>query len=536
MSTNPKRGIIRRLVRSIFTSVANYAGVPYGSGYNALDPTRKLIERFSSDIIYGRSTANELLNGALGPLRAYCRGLERNNPTARAGIEALVMLVVGTGIRLEPNTENKVFKALWSDFCDNCGTDGSSIYELQRRAFRDIPAAGEALWRFVPTEDEIPLKILPLESEWLIDEVPDGIDGVAFAPGIKLDKYGNPVAYYIQRPDMIGGTAEEVSAESMCHIFEPRRSLQARGEPMFAPLIETLINERQLVDAELYAAKMTAAMAIVIESEADGDPLDTDSTGDPAMGINPGTIARLFPGEKATAFSHTRPSQQIAPFRQMLRGDIAAALRIPVRLLDRDVSRANYSSMRADMLDEMGYIKPMQRWFGEQSIGRVYRHVAPILAAMAGMTEVPDGYRLLPDGIPYVDPLKDAQAAITNIEAGLTTHEMELGIRGHDPEQVMTQRQKEREAAAKADLELAIKMQEEANKANKKVPGLNLNWTQLATLTDANKNPAAYLAAATGSQQATEPQEEPEPEKRQVLSGFKRDEMGRIVGVVYEER
>jgi capsid protein len=66
-----------------------------------------------------RSTANQLLNGALPMLRSYCRNLERNNPTARAGILALDALIVGSGIALEPDTgsdaDNIMVRAAFND-------------------------------------------------------------------------------------------------------------------------------------------------------------------------------------------------------------------------------------------------------------------------------------------------------------------------------------------------------------------------------------------------------------------------------------
>ncbi len=498
-------GMIKRMVRSIYSSVANYVGLPYGSGYNALDPTRKLIESFSNDIVYGRSTANELLTGALGPLRAYCRNLERNNPTARAGIEALVALVVGSGIALEPETDDERFKQIWREFCEHAGSDGSSIYEMQRRAFRDIPAAGEGIWRFIPTpggrRDIVPLRLLGLESEWLIDEVPQtevGKPNITYASGIELDAIGNPVAYWLRRPD--GYAPEErVPARSIVHMYEHRRSLQARGEPWFAPLIETLINERELTDAELYAAKMTAAMAIIVKSNGDTGT-ELDNYGDPAQSISPGTVARIFDDEEVQAFSHTRPSQQISPFRDMLRGDIASALRIPRRFLDRDVSKANYSSMRADMIDEMQLLYPVRDWFGHQSIGRVYKEVAPYIAAFLGMDHIPADYRLLPDGQPYVDPQKDIAAATSAISSGLSTEEAEIAKRGGDARKVREVRNREKLQEAADQIALATAVQKMANEANAKTEGLNLNWSQIATSTGAEQSPASYLSSVTASQ------------------------------------
>jgi capsid protein len=197
-------------------------------------------------------------------------------------------------------------------------------------------------------------------------------------------------------------------------------------------------------------------MAMVLTSDIHG-PLDTTEEGtteDPAQAIRLGGVARLFPGEKAEAFSHTRPSQQIKPFREMLRGDIAAALRIPSRFLDRDVSRANYSSMRADMLDTDRLLAPVREWYGHATAGRLYKKVLPYLAIKAGIP-VPKktGYRLLPDGQPYVDPQKDADAALTAINGGLTTHTKEIAKRGEDRQKVWAELAKEKKESKPAAAE-----------------------------------------------------------------------------------
>jgi lambda family phage portal protein len=449
----------RSALQTILSPVASFLNGIVGGGYNATDPTRKLIPRGS--LYPNKSSANTLLSGSLPTLRTYCRQLERNNATARAGVEALVGLVVGSGIALEPeagdDTKNgKIRDAFWS-WLRSVGVDGSDIYRLQALGFRDVVVAGEALWRLVPGDGRIPLRVLPLEGEWLSETQASAPEnGCTLVAGVELDKYGQPTAYYLAPPEM--GKTEKVPAKDVLHAFERRRPLQARGEPWFAPIIETLMNERDLVDAELKAAVNTAGIAIVVTSENHG-ALDTDTNGtteDPAASIGVGAVARLFPGEDAKSFANTRPSQQIAPFRQMLRGDIAAALRIPQRYLDRDVSRANYSSMRADMLDTDRLLAPVREWYGHQTIGRLYQIAAPYLSAICGFPVDPTKYRLLPDAQPYVDPVKDIAGAVAAITAGLSTHEAEISKRGGDVRQVWTQLKAEQELAAQLGIKIDL--------------------------------------------------------------------------------
>jgi hypothetical protein len=232
-------------------------------------------------------------------------------------------------------------------------------------------------------------------------------------------------------------------------------------------------------------------------------------------------VVRLYPGEKVHAFGHTRPSQQIAPFRQMLRGDIAAALRIPQRFLDRDVSRANYSSMRADMIDTQRLLAPVREMVGHRTIGALYRIAAPFLSAITGVVIDPNRYRLVPDGQPYVDPLKDIAAAREAIASRLSTYEAEIGARGGDYRQVQQQSLAESVELAKSEISRLVEIQKAVNEANAAAPGLNLNWAQIATIGGAASAPGAYLSAATGSQQvaaqeeSTEDAEEPDEDDKE---------------------
>lgn len=443
---------LKRGLTSWFSAVASKTGPWWGSGYNATDPRRNLLERLA---FANRTMANELLSASGPTLRAYARHLERNNPTARAVIDGLKALVVGTGIALEPRSENaERIRMRWMQWIKCAGINGESLYELQAQAMSEKIVTGEMLWRYVIDPDlaargEIPLRILPLDGEWLVDHyVPQASDGITAVNGVALDRFGRPVSYFLQNPSLAADAqqVEEVPAAWINHRFERRRPLQNRGETWFAPIIETLMNERDLVDVELFAAKMSAAPALVLKSKMP-QPVDTDLYGtssDPVVSGKLGAWIRLFPDEDFAAHSHTRPSQQIAPFRRMLRGDTAAAMRIPQRFLDRDVTRANYSSMKADQIDSGMLLGPLREAHGHDTAGDAFRHVLPWICLAEGIPlPARADYELIPDEIPYLDPQKDIGGALMAIAGGLSTWEHEIGKRGHDPREVHSQLKKE---------------------------------------------------------------------------------------------
>lgn len=445
---NLSRAHGRGVVNSTLSSIGGLFGM---GGYAATDPSRGIMGRKQPTT----GTANQLLTASLPQLRAYCRHLERNNPTARAAVEGHVALIVGSGIALEPDSGDKAaderIRAVWLEFIKDCCVNGEhDIYYLEAQALRETVVAGEFLWRFVVEPElidqgKIPIAVLPLEAEWLhqLSNTMGQKDanGVTWVNGVGVNEYGKPVAYRLTNPELNGTEYEEFKASEIAHDFERRRALQARGEPWFSPVIEVMQQERDLVDAELKSAVNTSALGLAITSEHHDD-LDTNTNGntdDPAQSLRIGGVARLFPGEEVTAFSHTRPSQQIAPFRTMLCGDNAGALRLPQRFFNRDVSRANYSSMRADMLDSERLLAPVREWFGHATIGRLYKAALPWLAMQAGIKTPSAKYRLVPDGQPYVDPEKDVKAALLAIVGGLSTWEKEVGKRGEDAKKLVAQ-------------------------------------------------------------------------------------------------
>ncbi len=524
------RSAISSMFNATWSSVGGFLGI---GAYSATDPRRKILPTGMRPVT---ATANQILTQNLPLLRAHCRHLERNNPTARAAVEALVACVVGSGIGLEPDTGDpdidKRIRDEWLKYIADCAINGDhDIYYLQCQAFREVVTAGEFIWRLctVPelaTAGKIPLAILPLEAEWLETEAISvghaNADGFTWVGGVGVDKYGRPKAYRLRNPEMIGSLSETVLASEIIHDFERRRALQARGEPWFAPVIEVMQQERDLVDAELKAAVTTASMALVVTSDFH-EGLDTTENGtaaDPAQSLRLGGVARMGPGDKVEAFSHNRPGQQIAQFRQMLRGDIAGAMRIAQRYLDRDVGRANYSSMRCDMLDTEKLLSPVREWFGHATIGRIYKAVLPYLAIRAGIKKPKATYRLIPDGQPYVDPLKDAQAALLAIGGNLSTFEAEIGKKGGDSRAIFKQAAKEKSELEKLGLTPDLTGKGLPPEPSDQVAPAPAPATEL--IEPAPKKPRSERSISDEHEDAIPPTKK-----------FTRDENGRLIGVEY---
>lgn len=452
------------------------------------------------------SDANVDLSMARSDLRERSRAAYQNHSSARAMIDAKVGLVVSSGIDIEPDTgdadTDADLKSAWLAWVDQADAAGSScLWDMQRQAYRSELMAGEFLWVLVDLDADdrvIPAALMAIEPDRLAcNPVSPIAAGAQFVDGVEIDRYGRPIAYHILDGDgsgmrsplggstlagsggrpivasisMSGTKGTRYPAAQILHGFEILRPGMVRGEPALAPVLNTLRQEQQLVETELTAAKISAAHAVAVLTDAGswpegGDPnTGTDDVGAASYDFAPGTVSRLAPGEKLEIVKNERPSQQISPFRDMLRGDLAGAMSIPKRLIDRDVSKANYSSMRADMLDTRRQLDPVQHRFGRVAALEVYRRILPQLAVAAGLSIPTAGTperreferaKIMPDGWAYVDPEKDFRAATLGIAAGLTTWQDEMHARGKDPRSVWKQLKAEQDALLVSGLKIDL--------------------------------------------------------------------------------
>ncbi len=469
-AVNPKAGLRRKRARAILKG--------RGQSYHA-SKNNEIFRNFGSTSLSANADLADVQT-----LRNRSRQAYRNYPGARAGIEARVGIVISTGIDVEPDTgDDKSDEQLREGFklwCNEADAAGKLTFkELQRQAYRAEALNGASLTQIVHIKDEsrlLPFALHPLEADQLsptmVEDIPKGH---TFSNGVEKDQYGREVFYHIiDHPGDNGiesiknnAKGRRIPAKEIIHTYQKLRPGQTTGEPILVPALQRLVQEEELVEAELESAKIGAAWAIALTSQAqlpgeldldeEEDEDNTDDVGNEVTSITAGTIAKLNPGEDAKVLTNTRPSQAIDPFRKMLRGDIAASLGVSRVDLDKDYGDANYSSMRADMLDKKRQLTPEQIRFGHMYVSEVYKRILPLLAAKMDVTLAPkkgsdlikrlrqERHKLVPDGWAYVDPQKDIAAALMAIKGGLSTYRDEHGSRGQDYREVFKQLGKELE-------------------------------------------------------------------------------------------
>lgn len=415
---------------------------------------------------------NTIASGSLSSLRSRSRELSRNNPNAQNGIESLAANFVGTGIiprwRLDNPEKKKEIQELFSDWTEEADAGGvCDFYGLQALVARSLAECGEVLCRFRPRYPgdllTVPLQLQLLEADHL-DETFESINpanGNLIRMGIEFDPIGRRAAYWLFRDHpgeqfFNANTTERVRVPALevLHIFRPLRPGQARGLPWLTSIIVRLHELDSCEDADLVRRKTAAMFAGFVTEPPIEDTLysplgkrtGTDSEGRDVISMEPGTMSMLPPGMDIKFSSPPEVGDTYEIWVKQALREIAAGMGVTYEQLTGDLSGVNYSSIRAGLLEFRRRCEMLQ-W---HTI--IFQFCQPVArrwmdaAVASGLISVSGGYarerrkyyriEWRAPRWPWVDPLKDAMAAVTEVRAGFRSRSSVIAEMGEDAEDV----------------------------------------------------------------------------------------------------
>ncbi|MCA3506234.1 MAG: phage portal protein [Rhodobacter sp.] len=380
-----------------------------------------------------------------GPrLRSRAAYLSVNNPWIANAVGNWTGALIGPGIQpTAKHPDPDVRKALnryFQDWASQADIEGrTDFWGLQAIAADSMVKAGEAVVLLVRTADGPRLRVIASE---LLDDAKtvELADGNSIYNGVEVDSDGRRVAYWIlpEKPNSVWTTyapSVRVSADQVLHVFKPVCPGQLRGITWLAAVVLAASELDQLMDAHLVGAKLAAMAA--------GFIVDLNGTGGSGFdqtieNWESGGLHRLGPGEDIK-FNSPAQLQQIDAFLKMNLRQLAAGLGLPDHLLSGDLTGANYSSLRAGLLPFRQRVEQIQ--YGvlvPQLLAPVWRAVIlhGILSGeipAADFESNPAAYltaEWLPPKPMQVDPLKDTNATVAELEAGLTSRRKAVAERG----------------------------------------------------------------------------------------------------------
>lgn len=329
---------------------------------------------------------------------------------------------------------------------------------------------------------------------------PEGLsDSTSLRSGVVRDDMGAATAYWFRKRHPGDTVCDNFDAfewkkvtrdtpwgrRKVIHFFEKHEAGQARGVSKFAPIVERLKMLTKFDKVYLKAAVLNAVLAAVITSPYDQDLVDQaisggtelnayqkgriDFHGKSPVSFDGNRIPKLFPGEEIQHLDSKRPDSAYADFEAQALRNIAGGIGVSYEQLSNDWSKTNYSSARAALLEVWRSFYKDRETFAQGFCTQIY---ALILEEMidVGVVELPDGVpEFLENKTAYcrakwigpargwVDPLKEADAALARIDGELSTLEDECAEQGKDWEEVLDQKAREQKKRAELQLDQPVR-------------------------------------------------------------------------------
>ncbi len=409
---------------------------------------------------------------------ARARFLARNNGYATSAVECFASNLVGPGILLnwkspldkeeEAAAQKKDVQDLWDRFVSQADAEGvNDFYGLQRRVAAELFVAGEVFVRKRPRRLSaglaVPLQLQLLPSEmlpvWLTLILENGN---VIRQGIEFDKIGRRVAYHFwkahpgdQTVVPKWGERVRIPASEILHVFSPMEAGQIRGLSRLTPAIISLWMLDLYDDAELERKKTAALFSLFIKRTGEDGGFFTAeqakraAAGDDAttsdVKLEPGSAQVLMPGEEIQVAAPADSGGSYDPFQYRTLTRVCAGLGLPYAGVTGDILKANYSNMRAALIEArrraealqhgtmiFQFCRPAVYWFLDAA------HIGGALA-FEGYAADPAPWRNsehIPPKWLWIDPFKDVQTEVMSVNAGFKARGMVIEETGNDPVEV----------------------------------------------------------------------------------------------------
>lgn len=444
-------------------------------------------DRLLADWISMKATADDELRWTLAKMRTRSRDLERNNGIARHFLRALAANVIGPyGFKHSPRVRNnddtlntkinrKITEA-WDQWCEDPTIDGRMHFSGASRLWlKSVARDGEVLlrkWRSFDNRYRFALEAIDVDQ---LDETmnsPGNKSGsrALIHMGVEMDlATRRPVAYWVwDRPeDTTGMTLPRqrvrVVADEMIHLYDPDRIGQTRGPSWMIAAMIPLRHLNGYVESELVAARISAAKMMFFQQRQDSYGSATPQAGQTGFvtEASPGQFGVVPPGYEIAAYSPDHPSTAFGAFVKGGMRQVATSLGMSYNALGNDLEGVNYSSMRSGLLVERDYWRMIQDWWEARLLRPVYAEWMR-MALLSGelVLDSRDPRKFLAvkfsgRGWPWVDPLKDMQAGVLGVSAGLASRSQLLAETGQDYEEILNELAEEQRMADEAGVSVA---------------------------------------------------------------------------------
>lgn len=425
------------------------------------------------------SNINFLILKALPTMRAFSRDAVLKNPIGRKYMNLSVDGVVGSdGVYVKPAVEidgseeeiNQINEQLeklfdrWAYEPDRFSVDGALSFELFQQNVEKIRVQdGECFIRIHTINRQIKLEIL--DTARLQQSNNQHLaNGNYISNGIEFDQWHRPVNYYFCRFDPVTytystGDYEVIPANEICHYFIADQQGQERGLPDLVATSKLIEDLKNFTEAALTAKRVSASSMAFITNN--NDTTSTDLLGaDERDEVTPvyteyfeaGFIGELGEGQDIKTVTPTNGVDGIDQFTNELMNQISMGLNVTKQALLSDTSNASFSAARlTEKLQQTTFrtrtnvliskvLKPIYiAWLKNEMINN-----SKLNLSFSDFDDLICARYILQKPI-SLDPVKDIQAELLQLEAGIKSKTQVIAELGGDPVKVLAEVQAEKE-------------------------------------------------------------------------------------------
>lgn len=424
------------------------------------------VNRLVSDWITSIRSADAEIKGKFRLIRSRARDLARNNGYLRHYLNLLIANVIGDhGMKLQamvrssagalvPETNRKI-EAAWKDWADGKVTvDGKlGLLELQDLLLATVATDGEVFVRIFTGFPGNPhgIALQPIDAD-LIDEtlnLPAEAKRREVRMGVEVDELGAPVGYWVwsrseDDRSLMPRIRYFVPAAEMLHLYKPLRVNQTRGVTWFASVLYPVQVLDGYEEAELFAARSGASNMGFFKTQAGVTAeVELDTKTPIQIEASPASLEKLPAGWEFQSWSPDHPIAAFGLFVKQVLRKIAGGLGVAYNSIGNDLEGVNYSSLKNGLGGERDQWRIHQRWWINSFLRPIYGAWLP-MAMLTGTLRLesrdPRRYlaaRFGARGWPWIEPLKEMQAAILGIKNGLGSRTAFLAEQGVEFEDVL---------------------------------------------------------------------------------------------------
>lgn len=470
-------------VRAVRRAVARKVLATYEGG------ERSRLRKFRTDT----QSPNQLVSSKAADVRAQARYLERNHDIARGILRTMVNNIVGPeGVTVEfqpRRADGSIHKEhadklteLWRDWQRKPevthALSWSRVQRLVARTWlRDGEAFAQRLIGPVPTLQHgttVPFSLELLEPDMIPLDFEDA--GRNIYQGIERNAWGRRVAAHVWKQNPLEttsfpttGSLKRVSWDNMLHVALIDRIGQMRGVSEFASIITRLEDIKDYEESERVAAKIAAMLTAYVKRQApDGDGYvapQPDADGNlPARELRmaPGMIIdTLAVGEEIGLIDSNRPNPNLVTFRAGQLRAAAAGVGASFSSISKQYD-GTFSAQRQELVEQWVNYATLTDEFVCQWIQPVVEQFI-LVAHLSGQAVIPsdvkpgthDDVLYIGQAMPWIDPMKEANAFVELAKAGFISEPEVIRRRGGNPRDTMEQQATWREMAREKGLVLS---------------------------------------------------------------------------------